>query len=139
MMCEKCDSFFNDVLPGNLPIDAKDGDGRTALMYASRDDNHECVRLLLSAGADVDAKENDGWTALMFASHYDNHECVNHLLSAGADVDAKDGDGLTALTIASYNYNHDCVAILTSHIESLALKSSTPLIGDVSTPLAVSI
>uniref|UniRef100_A0A0G4FVH1 Uncharacterized protein n=1 Tax=Chromera velia CCMP2878 TaxID=1169474 RepID=A0A0G4FVH1_9ALVE len=48
-------------------LDARTGDGRTALHIAAKQDQHAAVKYLLSVGASVDAADNRGWTALHFA------------------------------------------------------------------------
>jgi ankyrin repeat protein len=46
-----------------LPIDAKDSDGRTALMYATLMNSNELISLLLEAGADPTVEDSQGLTA----------------------------------------------------------------------------
>jgi hypothetical protein len=58
-----------------------DGEGWTALMYASEEGHAECVSLLLKAGADAGQADDDGWTALMYASEEGHAECVSLLLN----------------------------------------------------------
>ena len=67
----------------------------------------DCIKLLISKGANVNARDNNGGTALMLAATGDaagNEECVKLLLSKGADVNAKDMDGDTALMQAASAY-----------------------------------
>jgi ankyrin repeat protein len=91
-------------------VNAKDNNGDTALMEASRKDvlmkahlegHLELVRLLLDKGADVNAKDNNGDTALMQASRKGHLDVVRALLDKGADVNAKNNNGDTALNGAS--------------------------------------
>ena len=49
-------------------VNAKAGDGRTALIQASEIGHLDVVRALLAKGADVNAKTNDGRTALTAAT-----------------------------------------------------------------------
>uniref|UniRef100_A0A0G4F9Q9 Uncharacterized protein n=1 Tax=Chromera velia CCMP2878 TaxID=1169474 RepID=A0A0G4F9Q9_9ALVE len=48
-------------------VDARTGDGRTALHIASKQGQHDAVKYLLSVGASVQAADHRGWTALHFA------------------------------------------------------------------------
>ncbi|KAL5515199.1 hypothetical protein EMCRGX_G000331 [Ephydatia muelleri] len=56
------------------------GDGGTALMWASGWGHMECVKVLLDRGADVNMQDKNGWTALMKASKSGHMECVKVLL-----------------------------------------------------------
>jgi ankyrin repeat protein len=56
------------LLAAGADVEVKDNNGRTSVMYASRNGRKEVVQVLLAAGADVEVKDNDGWTALMWAS-----------------------------------------------------------------------
>lgn len=79
-------------------INAKNNDGRTALMLTS---NLEIAKLLIDSGADVNAKNNNGGTALTRAVYWDKLEVAKLLIDNGADVNAKDDEfGQTALTQA---------------------------------------
>ena len=49
-------------------FEAKDRDGRTALLYAAYFGQTEIVKLLLDRDADIEAKDSDGMTTLMLAS-----------------------------------------------------------------------
>ena len=46
---------------------AKDAQGRTALMLASAKGNSEIIKTLISKGVDVNAKDNADWTLLVHA------------------------------------------------------------------------
>ena len=72
-------------LAAGYDVNAKAGNGGTALMAAAQEGHHEVVRALLVAKADVNAKMDDGTTALMMASQKDDKEVVQLLKSAGAD------------------------------------------------------
>jgi ankyrin repeat protein len=123
-------------------INAKDKNGRTALMWASEKGYTEIVKLLrekgaigtikidlyliesaqkgdiagvnalLNKGADVNAKDKDGWTALMEASNNGHTEIVKALIDKGANINAKDKNGRTALMWASLFGNTEIVKML---------------------------
>ena len=97
----------SDGLDG-LYVNAKDSDGNTALIRASRDGQADVVERLLIEGADVNAKSKSGYTALMLASRRGRADIVKLLLEQkGIEVNAKDSDGDTALMRASRNEHTD--------------------------------
>ena len=123
-------------------VNAKDKNGKTALMIAAQNTISNAVRVLIDAGADVNVKDNNGKTALMIAvcrnyefrdlysgkkkkrrqaavmAYYINKSLINilnSLIEAGADINAKDHDGRTALMIATEHgngRNHEVLSIL---------------------------
>jgi ankyrin repeat protein len=52
---------------------------------ATLNNQDECVRLLILAGAKVNQFDNDGWTPLMAAAAFAEHKMVKMLLDAGAN------------------------------------------------------
>ena len=88
------------LLEFGADIDAKDRDGRTALM-ASLNGHTAVMEALLSAGADTDVADKDMLTALMSAAFWGLTAPVKALLGAGADTDAVDQEGRTALMLAA--------------------------------------
>jgi ankyrin repeat protein len=76
-------------------------DGSTALMGAAAANCEDCVRLLLSHGADVTAKTGSGLTALHDAAFEGNPSIVRMLIDAGAPVNAADERGFTPLMMAA--------------------------------------
>ena len=96
------------ALAAGIHVNARYGNGVTALMYAARENaNPEVAKALLAGGADVHARDNElGVTALMWAAAKNsNPEVVKALLEGGADVNARDNKnwGLTALMAAAGN------------------------------------
>lgn len=73
-------------------VNAKDYEGRTALMNATMLNNIEQMKLLIAAGADVNAQDTEGHTAIMFVR---SAETAQLLIDAGADVNAKNKNGTT--------------------------------------------
>ena len=53
-------------------VNAKDNDGRTALMNAAYWGSEQAAYLLLLAGADIHAADNEGQTALMIVKKSTN-------------------------------------------------------------------
>ncbi|RSL63229.1 hypothetical protein CEP54_005292 [Fusarium duplospermum] len=76
-------------------LDAKDGSGRTPLMYATERGDLPKARALVNAGADVNIKSSGGSSALGFALDSDMPEStclamVDLFLEAGTDIDMVD-------------------------------------------------
>ncbi|MGC9030881.1 MAG: ankyrin repeat domain-containing protein [Desulfomonilaceae bacterium] len=88
-----------------VPINARDKDGRTALMIAAESVRNDvwgvdAVAHLISKGADINFQDNRGRTALMYAARHGRLEIVKLLLSKNPTIDARDKEGKTALMIA---------------------------------------
>jgi quinoprotein dehydrogenase-associated probable ABC transporter substrate-binding protein len=83
--------------------DARDGDGYTALINATRFDFPDIATYLADHKGDVNAVDHTQWTALMYAAWQDSPELVAMLVKHGAKLDVVNGDGLTPLAIASQN------------------------------------
>ena len=66
-----------------VAVDAKDKNGRTALMCAAKGGHAAAIAALLAAGAKVEAKDNDGRTALEIAELCE-HEHAARLLRGDA-------------------------------------------------------
>lgn len=60
---------LHDLIAGNSDVNAVDAIGATALMYAARNNQIECMKVLLDAGADPFLKTKKGYTALWFAEN----------------------------------------------------------------------
>ena len=90
----------------NTDVNAKDGDGMTALQYAVIKGYPELVaKLLAFENIEVNSQDNGGLTALHYAVMQGNRQAVKGLLAhEGIDVNIKDGQGLTALHHAVKGY-----------------------------------
>ena len=95
-------------------IDARSGDGFTALHLAAFFGQVDAARLLVTHGADVDA-HGTGWmtgTALHSAASVRHADVVRVLLEAGADSNARQSGGWTPLHAAARNGDPRSVALL---------------------------
>lgn len=99
-------------LAAGMSPDARDGQGRTALINAASGGSDEISRKLLSKGADPNARDNDGSTALMQAAEGDHKETTRVLLENRSDVNMADNSGRTALMRAAARGHSEMVRIL---------------------------
>lgn len=76
-------SLTEDLIFSKADVNAKDDDGWTALMFASRfSENDKIVEKLIENGADIKAKNNYGVSPLKLASSFSkNSKIVSQLLS----------------------------------------------------------
>jgi ankyrin repeat protein len=82
-------------------LDAADGDGTTALHWASHRDDVDSARLLVTAGANVNAANDLGATPLWIASQNGSVPLASLLLQAGADPNRALLLGETPLMVAA--------------------------------------
>lgn len=87
------------LLAKGVQVNAKDIQGRTALMYAAghneMTNNTQVIERLIAEGANIEVKDEDGRIALMYAVARCNLDEVEFLLEKGADPLATDSDGRT--------------------------------------------
>ena len=79
MAKEGQDALVRTLLDAGAAINARDEDGRTALMLAAMEGHLDTVAALLDAGADVEARDNDGKTAQDLATAEGQNEIVQVL------------------------------------------------------------
>ena len=91
------------ALAAGADVSAKDKNGWTAAMWATRLRHEPCLRMLIQAGVDLDAKDKNGWTAAMQAAYGGVEPTLRMLAEAGTDLSAKNNDGRTAATLAAFN------------------------------------
>lgn len=89
------------LLADAAPIDARDKNGRTALLVATHANNVAAARLLIEAGADVNAKDLIQDSAYLYAGARGHIEILNLTLSHGADLRSTNRFGGTALIPAA--------------------------------------
>ncbi|MGH0161946.1 UNVERIFIED_CONTAM: hypothetical protein FKN15_041804 [Acipenser sinensis] len=108
------------VLSAGFEIDTPDSFGRTCLHAAAAGGNVDCVKLLLSSGADFNKKDKCGRRGIhgMFPLHLAalkaHSDCCRKLLSSGFEIDTPDSFGRTCLHAAAAGGNVDCVKLLLS-------------------------
>ncbi len=72
------------ILDKGADVNAKDNDGRTALMFATMFGHTKTVKLLIIKGADINAIDHRRFTALKYASSYERTEIAELLKQHGA-------------------------------------------------------
>ncbi|KAK6165678.1 hypothetical protein SNE40_022560 [Patella caerulea] len=93
-----------------------DCDGFSPLMLAAMSGFHECVSVMIEAGADVDDCDSTEDTPLMYCFREDmiinpdnRLKCVRLLLDAGADIYLADRFGINPLMAACYICDPECL------------------------------
>ncbi len=100
------------LLEASVDVDAPQGDGSTALHWASYRDNREIAARLIRAGADVDAANDLGVTPLWAACENGSSAMAKALLEAGANPNTALPFGETPLMTAARTGNADLVGRL---------------------------
>uniref|UniRef100_A0A7N0TFS2 ACB domain-containing protein n=1 Tax=Kalanchoe fedtschenkoi TaxID=63787 RepID=A0A7N0TFS2_KALFE len=80
-------------IESGVPVDLKDGEGRTSLHWAVDRGHQDVVELLLSKKADVNAKDNEGQTPLHYAATCEREAIAKTLIEHNAATNIKDSDG----------------------------------------------
>jgi hypothetical protein len=81
-------------------LNARDGEGRPALVLATRSRHPDAVRALLQAGADPNAADRSAWSSLHEAAELGDVETTRLLLAAGAAADLRSRVRGTPLDVA---------------------------------------
>ena len=89
------------LLDLGLPVDARDGQGCTALLRAAGGGHRAVVDLLLARGADPQCAANTGATPLSAAVSMRHGEIVQRLVAAGADLEHRLPGEVTVLMLAA--------------------------------------
>lgn len=90
--------IIQDCFNKGEDLNAKAGNGNTALHITTVCRNVKSVDLLCKLGADVNAQNEAGKTALFYCPHNESGDKIQALLIAnGADVNMQDSAGFTVL------------------------------------------
>jgi ankyrin repeat protein len=120
-----------ELLDQGANVNAKEKDGRTAIMDAAYNGHADTVKLLLDRGADLSLKKTDGADAMALSGNHKDivelfktvdvvvaaagtgdNEKLKDLLAKGAPLNARDRSGHTALTEAAWNGHTDTIKLL---------------------------
>lgn len=82
-------------------VNEEDSLGYTAVHAAALFDRVECLRLLLSHGADINKASIEGITPLHEACRWSSQECIKALVEAGADIEAENSQGHAPFAMAN--------------------------------------
>ena len=100
------------LLDQGVDVNAREGDGATALHWAVERDDAEVAEALLRAGADETAANDYGVTPASLACLNRNEAMLERLLAAGADPNAATSMGETLLMTCAGTGAVDAVATL---------------------------
>jgi ankyrin repeat protein len=103
------------LLKQKVDVNAREGDGATALHWAAHWDDLETAGLLIAAGANVNAADENGGTPLWVACTDAGPAMVDRLLKAGANPNLAPLSGATPLMAATRAGNLDAVKALLVH------------------------
>jgi ankyrin repeat protein len=92
------------------PLSKSYADGMTALLYASKWENFELVKLLVEHGANVNISAVDGNTALSIARINNNDTIYNYLIEHGGTEQADNNTSLENTGISSLLDNNETIA-----------------------------
>jgi ankyrin repeat protein len=91
------------LLDAGVPVDRRDGQGRTALLAATHADRIDAARLLIERGADVNARDTIHDSPFLYAGAQGRLAILRLTLAAGADLKSTNRYGGTALIPAAHH------------------------------------
>jgi ankyrin repeat protein len=100
------------LIKSGANVNARSGDGSTALLWAANNGSIEIARALIAAKATVDAASDFGITPLLQASRVGNAAMVELLLTAKANPSLAHPEGETPLMAASRSGSLPAVRLL---------------------------
>ena len=103
---------IQQLLAEGADIEARDAQGRTALLRATRANKIEAATLLIEAGADVNAKDNIEDSPYLYAGAQGFNDILLLTLAHGADLQSTNRYGGTALIPAAEKGHPETVKIL---------------------------
>jgi ankyrin repeat protein len=127
-------SAMRALLDRKVDVNAAEGDGATALHWASYRDQLEAVDLLIRAGANVNAANDLGATPLWLAAQNGSVAVVRRLLESGADPNRALIAGETPLMVAARAGNAEVVDLLAArgaNVNARASRGQTALMWAV--------
>jgi len=90
-----------ELVEAGANINVKDGNGWTALMFATDKKHLDIVKYLVEKGADINVKDKFSSSALTYAILRNSLDIVKYLVEKGADINVKNDKGVTALILAA--------------------------------------
>ena len=109
-------------------VNAAQGDGMTALHWASMNGDADLAQMLVVAGANVKATTRLGsYTPLYLASQQGHGKVIQTLIKAGADVKAGTPNGTTPLMVAAASGELEAVRVLVENGSDVNAKDGVRL------------
>ncbi|NHC62966.1 ankyrin repeat domain-containing protein [Paenalcaligenes suwonensis] len=103
---------IQQLLAAGVDIEARDAQGRTALLRATRANQVAAATLLIEAGADVNAKDNIEDSPYLYAGAQGFNDILRLTLAHGADLQSTNRYGGTALIPAAEKGHPETVQLL---------------------------
>jgi ankyrin repeat protein len=114
------------LIKGGADVNAAQGDGMTALHWASRHGDAAMTQMLLFAGANVRATTRlGGYTPLLMAAEHGHAAVISALIAGGADVKAGNALGTTPLMLAAASGNATAVTTLVENGAEIEAREKT--------------
>ncbi|CAI9590316.1 unnamed protein product, partial [Staurois parvus] len=111
-----------------------DSEGKTAFHLAATKGSADCLKVMLTHGADVSAQDLSGHTALHLSVKHNHIECVKRLLQSKCPTECTDNGGRTCVHYAAAYGNLPMLQLLCDNKCLLNVKDS-----DGNTPLLISV
>ncbi|MFO3723400.1 ankyrin repeat domain-containing protein [Pseudomonas sp. HLMP] len=92
---------ITQLLDQGAPLEARDAQGRTALLVATQANQVQAAKALIEAGADVNAKDNIHDSPYLYAGARGLDQILRLTLDHGADLESTNRYGGTALIPAA--------------------------------------
>jgi len=109
---------IREAINSGLPVDLRNGEGRTALLIATRANAVHAARSLIDLGADVNAKDHIEDSPFLYAGAEGRLDILKMTVDAGADLGSTNRYGGTALIPAAHHGHVDTVRyLLTTDID----------------------
>ncbi|MDP2320742.1 MAG: ankyrin repeat domain-containing protein [Acidobacteriota bacterium] len=114
------------LIKGGADVNAAQGDGMTALHWASRHGDAPMTQMLLFAGANVKATTRlGGYSPLLMAAEHGHAAVISALIAGGADAKAGNALGTTALMLAAGSGNATAVTTLVENGAEIEAREKT--------------
>ncbi|XP_004078120.2 NF-kappa-B inhibitor delta [Oryzias latipes] len=106
-------------------LDAKEHNGKTALLVAVTANQPEIVQDLLSLGAEINASNNKGQTALHLAAHYGFPGVLQAILSSrpSVNLEARNFEGMSPLHCAAISHSVTIKALSSTSQADVSLQA----------------